>query len=385
MRSAVSSPFLRSVWMARSKRIERDLPHHRVDHVLDLAGEQRLALLGAFGLRQQPLEGQHLAEHAGGLRQRQRRRRHQRAVLRRQHLMHAVAELMGERHHVARLALIVHQHIGMRRRRGRMRERARRLAGPHRRIDPAIGEEPLGDAGHLRREAAIGRQHHVLAPRGQAMLPVAANGSGALRSQCGELLLFEPAGLEPVIAVRQLRIGRANRTHQRIDHLALDAVVQMARIRDVLEAAPAIGNLLVLGERIGDERKGPLIGLEGLRQRLRRRLALCAARSCSRLSVGSIASSLAGDLEAQAGDGLVEQPVPGGIAALGFLVEQLLDAVLQLIRLVLAQILDPRPIMRQSAASASRARSRHRRSRLSSSAKNSRCTEALVSRSETSP
>ena len=31
------------------ERIERDLPHHRVDHVLDLAGEQRLALLGVLG------------------------------------------------------------------------------------------------------------------------------------------------------------------------------------------------------------------------------------------------------------------------------------------------------------------------------------------------
>src|SRR6266702_54845 len=53
--------------------IERDLPHYRVDHVLDLAGEQGLALPGARGLRQQPLEGQHFAEHAGGLGERQRR------------------------------------------------------------------------------------------------------------------------------------------------------------------------------------------------------------------------------------------------------------------------------------------------------------------------
>ena len=28
------------------ERIERDLAHHRVEHVLDLAGDQRLALLG---------------------------------------------------------------------------------------------------------------------------------------------------------------------------------------------------------------------------------------------------------------------------------------------------------------------------------------------------
>src|SRR5712664_886328 len=34
------------------ERIERDLPHHRVDHVLNLAGEQRLALPGVPGLRQ---------------------------------------------------------------------------------------------------------------------------------------------------------------------------------------------------------------------------------------------------------------------------------------------------------------------------------------------
>ena len=109
---------------------------------------------------------------------------------------------------------------------------------------------------------------------GQAMLPVAANGSGALRSQCASFFLLEPAGLEPVVAMRQFWIGRAHRTDQRIDHLALDAIVEMAGIGDVLETAPAIGDLLVLGERIGDQRKGPLVGFEGFRQRLGCRLAL---------------------------------------------------------------------------------------------------------------
>ena len=46
--------------------------------------------------------------------------------------VNAMAELMGERHHVARLALVVHQHIGVRGRGGRMREGARRLARAHR-------------------------------------------------------------------------------------------------------------------------------------------------------------------------------------------------------------------------------------------------------------
>ena len=95
------------------------------------------------------------------------------------------------------------------------------------------------------------------------------------------------------------------------------------------------------------ERKGPLVGLEGLGQRLRRRLALCAVAILQQIQRRLDRQLLGPDLEAQARDGLVEQPVPGGIAALRFLVEQLLDAILELIRLVLAQILDPRPVMRQ--------------------------------------
>ena len=171
------------------ERVERDLPHHRVDHVLDLGGEHGLALLLVGGLAEQLLEGQHLAEHARGLRQRQRRRRHQRAVRRRQHLVHAVAELMGERHHVARLALIVEQHIRMRRRHGRMRKGAGRLARPRRRVDPAVVEEALGD----RRPSSARTRRRRSAPSsracGQAMVRIATCGSGALRSQCGSCFL----------------------------------------------------------------------------------------------------------------------------------------------------------------------------------------------------
>ena len=119
----------------------------------------------------------------------------------------------------------------------------------------------------------------------------------------------------------------------------------MARIRDILETAPAIGNLLVLGERVGDERKSPLIVLEGLGQRLPCSLALFRRAVLQQIERRLDRQFLGPDLEAQAGDGLVEQPVPGGIAALGFFVKQLLDAIFELIRLVLAQILDPRPVM----------------------------------------
>ena len=91
--------------------------------------------------------------------------------------MHAVPQLMRERHHVARLALIVEQDIRVRRRRRRMRERARRLARAHRRIDPASIEETLGDFRHLRRESAVGGQHRV------ARLDPTHNARGHLRQR----------------------------------------------------------------------------------------------------------------------------------------------------------------------------------------------------------
>ena len=76
--------------------------------------------------------------------------------------------------------------------------------------------------------------------------------------------------------MRQFRIGGAHSCDQRLHHFALDTVRQVARIGDVLEAAPAIGNFLVLGERVGDQRKGPQIVLEGLGERFGRSLAFLA-------------------------------------------------------------------------------------------------------------
>ena len=234
----------------------------------------------------------------------------------------------------------------MRRRRGRVRERARGFTRPHWRVDPAIGEETFRDRGHFGGKTAIRRQHHLL-----RLGP--GDGAGGRKRQrrvavpMRELLLFEPAGLQIVIAMREPRIGRTNRTDQGIDDLALDAVVQVARIRDILKATPTVGNFLVLGERIGDEREGPLIVLEGLGQRLACGLALVRRAVLQQIERRLDRQLLTADLEAQAGDGLVEQPVPGGIAALGFFVKQLLDAIFELVRLVLAQILDPRPVMGQ--------------------------------------
>ena len=102
-------------------------------------------------------------------------------------------------------------------------------------------------------------------------------------------LNFELYGAEMVVPIVFIVLGG----RIGIDDLALDPVRKMARIRDVLKAAPAVGDFLVLGERIGDQREGALIGLEGFRQRLRRSLALFRGailqqrqrRHCSRVQL----------------------------------------------------------------------------------------------------
>ncbi len=65
-------------------------------------------------LVKQCAEGQHLAEDGCGFGKRQRGLAHQRALCTGQHLMNAVAEFMGKRHHIPRLAHVVDQHIGVR-------------------------------------------------------------------------------------------------------------------------------------------------------------------------------------------------------------------------------------------------------------------------------
>ena len=92
--------------------IERNLSDNRVDHVLDLGREHGLALLLVY-VRQQLPEGEHLAENARGLGERERRGGHEGAIGRRQHLMHPMAKLVRQGHDVAGFALIVEQHVGM--------------------------------------------------------------------------------------------------------------------------------------------------------------------------------------------------------------------------------------------------------------------------------
>jgi hypothetical protein len=182
MSSGVSSPLAARGVQLALEIVEGDLPDDRVDHVLDLAREQHLALGIGLGACQHLAEGQHLAEDAGRLRERQRRARQKLPLTGGQTLVHAMAQFMGERHHVPRFAEVVQHHVGMHVRHRGMGEGAGGLALLDARVDPAIGEEGLGQFGHLRVEPGIGLRHHGarLVPRHDAGF---LHRQGALRSQ----------------------------------------------------------------------------------------------------------------------------------------------------------------------------------------------------------
>ena len=154
--------------------------------------------------------------------------------------------------------------------------------------------------------------------------------------------------------MREARIGVRHRRDQRLDHLALDAVGEVARIGDVGEFAPAVGDLLVLGERVGDEGEDAQVRAERRGERVGRRLALLLVGVLQLAEQRLERQALALEVEPQRRHRLVEQPVPGGRAGDGFFQEQLLDLVGKLVRLLLADVLEPGAVMAER-------RRRHRR------------------------
>ena len=231
--------------------VEGDLAHHGVDHILDLARQQHFALLLRLCLLQQFAEGQHLAEHRCGFGQCQRGRGQQFALIRRQHLMHTVAQLVGQGHHIARLAQIVQHHIGVHRGDGGVGECARRLAGFHAGINPAVSEKRFGNFGHARIKGGIGLHYGAFGLR-----PI--HSLGALHRQGGvavpdlHCIQPQPFGLQRIVTVRQLGVGGHNRVAQRLDHLRLYMVRQVPRGLRGRHFAPLVLDRLFLGQCVVD-------------------------------------------------------------------------------------------------------------------------------------
>ena len=113
--------------------------------------------------------------------------------------------------------------------------------------------------------------------------------------------------------MRQFWIRGTHSGNQRLDHLTLDPVRKVPRVGDVLEAAPAIGDLLILGQRISDEGKRSQTFLEGFGQRPGRCLAFLAVHVLQQIERGFDSQRFSSDLETQASDSFVEKPVPGRV------------------------------------------------------------------------
>ena len=199
-------------------------------------------------------------------------------------------ELVGKGHDITHFPLIIQEDVRMGAGHGRVREGAGGLAISHRGVDPAIGEKAAGDGRHLGREEGIGAEHGGprLVEFDEALRHL---GQGGIPIPEGESFAVQPLRLQPVISVREAGIGLADRRGEGLGDPWLDAVAQVARRRDVIEFAPAVGDLLVLGERVGDEREQPQVVLEGRGKRLGRLVPLRPVGILERLRVGSIASS----------------------------------------------------------------------------------------------
>ena len=312
--------------------VEGDLTNHSVEHILDLASEQDLALGFVAGIGEQALEGQHFPEHRRGFGQRQRGRAVEIALPGGQHLMHAVAQLVGEGHDIPCLALIVHQHVGVRRGYAGVGEGTGVLAGDDRRVDPALVEEITGDLGHGRGKPGVGVEHPRLGiePRDLGFIGL---GQGRVAVPGFELLQPQPLGLHRVVPVRDSGEGLGDGVGQRLHHLVLNLIGDVAGRHRALVAPPAVVDLLLLDHRVVDPGQQALVVAEGLGDRrsgLGPGFAIGVGEQVEDFGVGQ---RFAVDVEAQRGHGLIEQLHPGIAADNGEVVGVALQLVRELVGL----------------------------------------------------
>ena len=216
-----------------------------------LLGEQRQTRGRRRVLLQQPPEDDGLGEHRRGLGERQRRVLVEDALAGGEREVHAVAELVREREHVAPARGVVEQHVGKHRRHGRGAEGAAPLGRAQRRIDPALVEEALGQRAQLSGERGVAVEHDLARLRKRERDLVRGDGRHAV--VVGQPLHAEQPRLQPVPAARDL-IAPANRLDQRLHRLVTGLVREVARRQPAGIAAQAVVGRLVGQQRVEQER-----------------------------------------------------------------------------------------------------------------------------------
>jgi hypothetical protein len=253
--------------------VHRDLPEDGRDRALDALRQQAEPRRGRRRVLQQTAEDQRLAEHARRLGQRQRRREVEHALVARERRVQPMAELVREREHVAPARRVVEHHI---RRRARHRvgaERAAPLAGPDRRVDPAVVEERPRGVGELGREAGERLEHHVLRARPGDLLVLVGDGRHAV--VVGEPVEPEQPRLEPVPPAGQL-VAAAYRDDQRLDGLVGRLVGEVAAREPVRVGPQPVVDHLLRQQRVEHVAAHAQPRLERARHGARSGLALLA-------------------------------------------------------------------------------------------------------------
>ncbi len=119
----------------------------------------------------------------------------------------------------------------------------------------------------------------------------------------------------------------------------------MAAVGNIRKTTPAVGNFLVLGKCIGDQREDAQVFAKGLGKGLRRLFADSTIGVLKQIKRLLNRQFFAINIKTQARHGFIEQTVPGAVPGDRLFMEQLLELVFQLIRLIKTQIFQPWTVM----------------------------------------
>ena len=165
--------------------------------------------------------------------------------------MHAVAELVGEREHIAPSRGVVEQHVGLDRRHARRAERPAALGRAHGRVDALLVKEALCDGAELSGEGRVAIEHDLAGAREREADLVLADRRHTV--VVGQTIDAEQPGLQPIPASRDL-IAAAHRFDQRLHGLVAGLVGEVARGKPARVMTQSVVDALVGEQRIEQER-----------------------------------------------------------------------------------------------------------------------------------
>ena len=148
--------------------------------------------------------------------------------------MYAVPQFMGQRHDVARFALIIQQNVRVCGGHRRVGKGAGLFAFPKGGVDPAAVEKLLGGFGSFRGRIRRRPESTVCSASFQVMMRSGFSGSGAFAVPVSKFVHAEPFGFEGIITVGRARVSVVHGCDERIDNLAFYSVGQVAAVGHVL-------------------------------------------------------------------------------------------------------------------------------------------------------